>query len=240
MRYIRCMFTILLLLTILTNEGVKVSAVNTGFSTESMPENEMSSFLKNTIVSILNTEPERKPIDCFDINENGVIAIGSSDFENKTICIYSNNGQFLFGYRFKCNGEFGVEFAKNDLVIYFVRSNVAMAVNHMGEVVEIQEIQNTPENNSYWNNHVLSNSRKIGDTEYSLKNNFGILNVFASSYSQLIVREANGEERILYDVNSSYFSRLLFMFICVLLIICLVVTVIAREFVKLKRAKKLP
>ena len=167
MRYIRCMFTILLLLTILTNEGVKVSAVNTGFSTESMPENEMSSFLKNTIVSILNTEPERKPIDCFDINENGVIAIGSSDFENKTICIYSNNGQFLFGYRFKCNGEFGVEFAKNDLVIYFVRSNVAMAVNHMGEVVEIQEIQNTPENNSYWNNHVLSNSRKIGDTEYS-------------------------------------------------------------------------
>ena len=234
MRYIRCMFTILLLLTILTNEGVKVSAVNTASSTESMPENEMTSFLKNTIVPTLNTEPERKPIDCFDINENGVIAIGSSDFENKTICIYSNNGQFLFGYRFKCNGEFGVEFAKNDLVIYFVRSNVAMAVNHMGEVVEIQEIQNTPENNSYWNNHVLSNSRKIGDTEYSLKNNFGILNVFASSYSQLIVREANGEERILYDVNSAQLFNMLFMFICVLLTVCLAVAVLVRQFVKLK------
>ena len=130
--------------------------------------------------------------------------------------------------------EFGVEFAKNDLVIYFVRSNVAMAVNHMGEVVEIQEIQNTPENNSYWNNHVLSNSRKIGDTEYSLKNNFGIFNVFASSYSQLIVREANGEERILYDVNSAQLFNMLFMFICVLLTVCLAVAVLVRQFVKLK------
>lgn len=240
MKCFRCLFMALLLLAIAANIGVKASAANTGFSTESLPEDEMASFLENTNVSILDTEPERKPIDCFDVNENGLIAIGCSDSENRTICIYSNNGQFLFGYRFKCNGEFGVEFAESDLAIYFVRSAVAMTVNHTGEVAEIRKIQNTIENNAYWNNHVFSNSRKIGDTEYSLKNNFGIFNVFASSYSQLIVREANGEERILYDVNSSYFSRLLFMFICVLLIICLAVTVIAREFVKLKRAKKLP
>lgn len=109
-----------------------------------------------------------------------------------------------------------------------------MAVNHMGEVLEIQEIQNTVENNAYWNSHVFSNSREIGDTEYSLKNNLGMFNVFASSYSQLIVREANGEERVLYDVNSAYFIKMLFMFIGVLLAICLAVAVIARQFVKLK------
>lgn len=234
MRYIRCAFMALLLFAILANTEVKVSAMSMGFTTESLPEDEVSSFLKNTNISVFHAEGERKSIDCFDVNENGAIAIGCSDFENKTICIYSNNGQFLFGYRFKCNGEFGVEFAKNDLVISFVRSNVAMAVNHMGEVVEIQKIQNTLENNSYWNNHVFSNSRKIGDSEYSLKNNLGIFNVFTSSYSQLIVREANGEERILYDVNSAQFLNILFMFIGVLLTICLAVAVLVRQFVKLK------
>lgn len=234
MRYIRCAFMALLLFAILANTEVKVSAMSMGFTTESLPEDEVSSFLKNTNISVFHAEGERKSIDCFDVNENGAIAIGCSDFENKTICIYSNNGQFLFGYRFKCNGEFGVEFAENDLVISFVRSNVAMAVNHMGEVVEIQKIQNTLENNSYWNNHVFSNSRKIGDSEYSLKNNLGIFNVFTSSYSQLIVREANGEERILYDVNSAQFLNILFMFIGVLLTICLAVAVLVRQFVKLK------
>ena len=234
MRYIRCAFMALLLFAILANTEVKVSAMSMGFTTESLPEDEVSSFLKNTNISVFHAEGERKSIDCFDVNENGAIAIGCSDFENKTICIYSNNGQFLFGYRFKCNGEFGVEFAENDLVISFVRSNVAMAVNHMGEVVEIQKIQNTLENNSYWNNHVFSNSRKIGDSEYSLKNNLGIFNVFTSSYSQLIVREANGEERIRYDVNSAQFLNILFMFIGVLLTICLAVAVLVRQFVKLK------
>lgn len=234
MRYFRRISIVLLLLAILANVGVKVSAANPGFSTESMPEDEISSFLKNTNVTILDSEPERKPIDCFAVNENGEIAIGCSDFENKTICIYSNRGQFQFGYSFRCNGDFGLEFAGSDLVIYFVRSNVAMAVNHMGEVLEIQEIQNTVENNAYWNSHVFSYSREIGDTEYSLKNNLGMFNVFASSYSQLIVREVNGEERILYDVNSAYFIKMLFMFIGVLLAICLAVAVIARQFVKLK------
>lgn len=236
MRYIRCIFTILLLLLLLTNGGVKVFAMNTGFSTESLSENDTGTFLKNVNISVLADEPQKKAIECFAVNENGVIAIGCSDSENKTVCIYTSDGDFQYGYSFECSGNFGIELDRNILIIYFVRSDVAVAVNPVGEVESILKIQNTPENNSYWNNCVFLTRRKIGGTEYTLKNDMGVFNLFASSYSQLITTNANGEESIIYDVSSTQCSNMIAVFIGVLLFICLVVAVVIWQFIKLKRS----
>ena len=87
MKYIQCIFTIILVLLLLFNGGVDILAVDMGFSTESMSEDEIETFLKNVNISILENEPSKKAIDCFDVNENGEIAIGSSDFENQTVFI---------------------------------------------------------------------------------------------------------------------------------------------------------
>ena len=154
-------------------------------STESMSEDEIETFLKNVNISILENEPSKKAIDCFDVNENGEIAIGSSDFENQTVCVYTNDGNFIFGYNFECTGNFGIELDKNVINLYFVRSDVAVTINPTGEIERVCRIQNTAENNSYWNNCVFATKRRIGDTEYTLKNDMKIFNVFASSYSQL-------------------------------------------------------
>lgn len=235
MKYIRCVFTILLILLLLANGGLEVLAMNTGFSTESLSEDDIDTFLKNVNISMLEDEPQKKTIECFDVNENGAIAVGFSGSENKTVCIYTSDGNYQYGYSFECYGSFGVELDKNILLIYFVRSDVAIAVNPMGEVEDILKIQNTIENTSYWNNCVFSTRRKIGDTEYILKNDLGVFNLFASSYSQLIVINTNGEESIVYDVTSDHFFNMVTISIGALVLVCLAVAVVIGKFIKLKR-----
>lgn len=235
MQCARYMFTILLLLLLLVNWGVEVLAMNTGFSTESLPKDDLNKFINNINIAMLSDEPQKKAIECFDVNENGMVAIGCSDFEIKTVCIYTSDGDFQYGYSFECSGNFGVELVNSILYIYFVRSDVAIAVNPRGEVESILKIQNTSENNAYWNNCVFSNRRKIGDTEYTISNDMGIFNVFASSYSQLIVTNRNGEESIIYDVSSAQFSSMVVAFVGVVAFACLVLVVVIWQFVKLRR-----
>ena len=234
MRYIRNIFVILLLLFLLINWGVGVLAANTGFSTEPLTEHDIDTFLKNINLSMLESEPTKEAIECFDVNEDGFIAIGCSTYKNKTVCIYTSDGEFQYGYSFECSGSFGVELDKSVLNIYFVRSDVAISVNPDGEIEEILKIQNTSENNSYWQNVLYSTKRKIGDTEYIIKNDMGIFNVFASSHSQLISTNKNGESRIIYDVNSAQFSKTLVVFIGVLVFVCIVVATIFGSLIKLK------
>lgn len=235
MKFIRCVLMLLLLLFLLFIGKVDVLAMNTGFSTEFLPEDDINQLLKNINISVLAEEPPKKSIDCFSVNEDGVIAIGSSSFENKTVCIYTSDGVFQYGYSFKCSGDFGIELDKSVLNIYLVRSDIAIAVNSVGEVDTILKIQNTSANNSYWNNCVFSSRQKIGDTEYFLKNDMGVLNLFASSYSQLIKINEHTEETIIYDVNSAQLSNMLIVAVVTIIFICLVVAVVIWEFVKLRR-----
>ncbi len=91
------------------------------------------------------------------------------------------------------------------------------------------------QNNSYWNDSVFSTIRKVGDVEYRLKNDMGILNILASSYSQLIVVNSAGEGTILYDVNSSQLAKI--ATVCVLVVGAFLIAVLAItwQFIKLKR-----
>lgn len=235
MKRIQYIFTTILLLILLFIGETEASAVNTFFPTQSLPENDRKTLLENVNISMLADEPPQKAIKCFSVNEDGLIAIGCGNSENKTVCIYTNDGVFKYGYSFKCSGSFGIELDKSVLNIYLVRSDVAIAVNSTGEVEGVLKIQNTSENNAYWNNCVFSTKREIGDTEYFLKNDMGIFNLFASSYSQLIVTNKNGEESIIYDVNSTHFSNVALAVAVVTMFICLAGAVVIWHFIKLKR-----
>ena len=238
MRYILCVPVIVLLLFLLIGGGAEVLAMNTGFSTEPLSEDDIDTFLKNVNISVIEEEPKKRAIDCFAVNDDGIIAIGCSDSENKTVCIYTSEGEFQYGYRFECSGNFGVGFDKSILNIYFVRSDVAVAVNPDGGVKSIHKIKNTPENNVYWNNYVFLTRQKIRDVEYVLKNDIGVFNLFASSYSQLIITDESGKENIIYDVSSEQFLNMLVAFIGALVFMCLVASVVIREVIKLKRGNR--
>lgn len=234
MRYIRHALLFILLLFIIFDAEIGALAMNTGFSTEILSEYDINIFLNNVSMSVLKDEPPKKAIECFAVNKDGLIAVGCSEAENKTICIYTRNGEFQCGYRFKCDGRFGVEFDDNVLIICFVRSDVMISVDSDGKVQNILKIQNTSANDAYWNNCIFLNKRKIGGVEYTLRNNMGIFNVFSSSYSQLIITNEVGEKSIIYDVNSLQFLNMILVFIGIIFFVSLCVIIVIRQFIKLK------
>ncbi len=237
MRYVKYCLTMLLLIFLL-NKNMLVSAKDAGFTMEEFVEDEHSTFLSKFHISLLNVEPPKRPIDCFDVNEKGMIAVGfdaSFSSKKRTICIYSSDGIFQYGYQFDDYGIFGVEWDEDRLIIYLVRSNIAVVVNKEGVVEEFAEIKNTAENHSYWRKSVFLTKRVVGDTEYALKNEMGIFNLFASGYSQMIVTNAEGKARVIFDVNAAYFTNMVAVFVGVLIFGGIVVFGVVREFMKQKR-----
>ena len=235
MKHIRRISTIILLLLLLITGAVQASAMQTGFSTESMPQEDIDSFLQNVNVTKLAKEPSKAAIKCFDVNERGEIAVGCGKGEIKTVCIYNSTGDYLYGYSFSCTGSFGVELNGNILNIYFVRSDVAVAVDPEGEVKSVLEIQDTTENNKYWNHTLHATTRKAGDAQYTIRNDMGFFNLFASSCSQLVVTDKDGNTTIIYDVNKEQLSNTVASFVVIVLFICCVIVIVVWEFVKLRR-----
>ena len=83
------------LLIVISTNAIKVNAMNTGFFTEDLSDETKSTFVASINVSPLSAEPEKRGVLCFDVNEQGLIAIvqtGSQDKENR---VYTAQGAFL-------------------------------------------------------------------------------------------------------------------------------------------------
>ncbi|MBO5463245.1 MAG: hypothetical protein J6A49_08025 [Clostridia bacterium] len=217
---------------VLFTNVMKVNAVNTGFKTNQFTSEEKNIFISNINLLTIDEEPVKKTITCFDVNSDQLIAIGQNTSDRKTICIYSNEGVFQYGYTFNCSGDFGVEWDEENLNIYFVRSSVIVSVTPRGEVLDVLEIKNTIENNSYVNHFIHYTKRTIGDAEYFIGNDLGILNLFASSYSQMIVKDSTGIESVIYDVGSTQLTNIIVTigFVCVFVFVA--IAFVARQFIR--------
>ena len=239
MRFFKYIISFLCLLSLLIFGGVVALAMDTELTTEELPEDRINTILESVNIRTLSSEPSKSAIDCFDVNENGLIAVGCSIANNKTVCIYTSDGVYQCGFVFTTLGDFYVELIENVLNIYLVRGDTAISINFSGEIESVREIQNTSANNFYQMYILGSTSRKIGDAEYIIRNDMGIFNIFASSYSQLTVKSNNGDERIIYDVNS---TQLVFMIISVLgiaIFISVIVICVIRQSKKYRRNARL-
>lgn len=230
---IRCiyMFWVILLFGCICVKNTRVYAMDIKeFATEEMSITDSELFLDNVNLNLLNIEPSKRPIRCFDVNEHGMLAIGTEEGSNKTIAIYSDTGIFQYGYRFYTDGSFDVELSNEELKIYFVRSDVAVSMNFSGEIQYVSRICDTSENNTYWNQYVRARSRSVGEYQYVLKNDIGILGIFTSTYSQIYRIDRSGNEQLIYNVNLSQFISVLTMFLGILFFICIVAVIIIKEF----------
>ena len=221
MKHIRLLLSILSIILIITATNLNVFAVNSGFVTNPYPEENKNRFIENINLSLLKEEPEKKPIECFDVNKDGLIAIATCITRDKYVCVYSSDGDFLYGYSLSAYGSIGLEWNGSSLNIYFVRSDIIVNVDKNGDVLDIAQVENTSENNSYINHFINYPKRTIGNVKYAIKNDMGILNLLATSYSQLVMIDAEGKETILYDVASSQIASILTVTFCVLVFLAL-------------------
>ena len=225
----RCL-SVLLLVLFMTTLFPTVSAMNSGFSTQPLTDRETNLFISNIDLSLLTEEPSRNPIECFDVSTDQKIAIGQNDSNKKIVCVYSNNGVFQYGYKFNCSGSFGIEWDNQNLNIYFFRSDAIMSVAPDGAVLDVRMVENTINNNDYRNAFIHATQRSVGDKTYVIRNDMGVLNHLASSYSQLVASDSTGET-ILYDVGSAQLVRHLAGLAGSLIAVLLAAIIIKRRFI---------
>ena len=231
------LFLIFMIVLVLCSNIIVVNAVNTGFSTEKLTKEEQTTFESNVMITLLTEEPDKRSILCFDVNENGLIAIGQKGDYGEQICVYSSVGEFIYGYSFETSGSFGVEWDNERINIYFARSGIIISVDSQGKILGFAKVQTTNENNRYVSELLYSNERCVGDSIYSIRNDMGLFNLVAMSYSQIVITDANGSENIIYDVNSNQILKTVAFCIIVIAIIIIAVVCIAREFIKLSKSK---
>ncbi len=223
------------LLIVFFTSVIEVEAMNTGFSTEELSEETKTSFVSNINISPLKAEPVKRGVLCFDVNEQGMIAVGQKGSQGKEICVYTPQGEFLYGYAFNCSQSFGVEWDKQHINIYFVRSDVIISLDSDGNILDIKASQDTIDNNTYRNSLLYSTNRTVGDTTYLIRNDMGMFNWLASSYSQIITIDAMGTECIIYDVNSMQLANMIVTISIVCVFVFVAIAVIAWQFIKLRR-----
>ncbi len=232
------LFAIFLIAIFILSKPQNACAMNTGFETEEMSQDKQDKFLDDINITFQQHIPEMKEIEYFDVNEDGLIAMCSKEWDKAIVSVYDSNGEFKYAYCLNSNGDIGVEWDKNDLIIYFVRSDVALLVSSSGECKELLKIKNTTENNSYWYDFVYAKKRSVGGRQYEMKNDMGILNILATSYSQLVIIDENGETKIVYDVNDDKLINIIVVLMISFVIITIIAVVLIKTFYKTQKEYK--
>lgn len=91
------------------------------------------------------------------------------------------------------------------------------------------------DNNTY-SNKLKHSTRSIGDTTYLVRNDMGIFNLIALSYSQVVTIDSTGAEHIIYDMNSEQLFITISLFIIILGGVSGVIAVLARQCSKLMQS----
>lgn len=192
------------------------TTIHTGFETGILTSSEEKEILSNFEINKITEEGNKKAIECFDVNEKGNIAVGSSDFFKGIIKIYSEDGVFQYGFEFEISGKFGLEWDKDNLLIYIVRGNTVISIDSEGNVVAVDKIADTINNQLYWKNTVYATKRTNNNKTYEIRNDMGPLNIFSFNYSQLLITDQNGDTKIIYDINSSQIIKYIII-ICIII-----------------------
>jgi len=216
----------LLLFQMLFFFRLDILAITNELETESFNQSREDEVLSYTKISLLTEEAEKWPIECFDVSENGMIVLGLSDtrFHSSHNClyVYSSDGVFQYGYSFEDDGSFYVEWNQDNIEIYLARSDIIVILNPKEQTQSAVQIKDVTESSHYINQVLRLRERQVGDTKYIIQNDMGVLNLIASSYSQMLV--VNGEETIMiYDVNSNAITRVIIKIVTVCLMVCVVI-----------------
>lgn len=207
--------------------------------TEEMPKDEQESVIEGACINVFDTEPEKRKILCFDVNESGLIALGTETENNKSICVYTENMVFLYRINFICNGAFSFEWHGDDIEIYFVRSHDAIIVDSDGNIKSVRSYTDDIENNDYFNNVLKVTERNINGKKYSLKNYSVSFTILEPNSFPILSVTKPGEEEILYDVSDEYFVTDTLQSIFDIFVVAFALTLLSVSVVKfIKKNKK--
>ncbi len=147
-------------------------------------------------------EPSGENIYFIDVNDQGEII--ASFYRGKKIGIYNKDGEYQYGYSLHSNGYFAAKWVDDfgTLMIYILRSDRMVILDADGNCLEMAKGIDVDANSDFWDQMLAKGVDQINDTIYYLKNE-NLISALGGGYSQLIRRDADGTEHILYDAGKS-------------------------------------
>lgn len=186
------------------NFTIPVSAVEYDIPVEVASPEEMQELWNLYQITKLTEAPSGENVYFMDVNQNGEIV--ASFYRGKKIGIYSEDGQFLYGYSLSCNGYFAAKWVDDfgTLMIYILRSDRMVILDADGNCLEMAKGIDVDANSDFWDQMLAKGVDQINDTIYYMKNE-NLISALGGGYSKLIRRNADGTEQVLYDAGESNF-----------------------------------
>ena len=207
MKCLLCLVAILLTITPMICKGEVLM----------MSEEEQLSFLNKVQIRKWIGDDSIHSITCFDVNERGDIVIGINEANGRSlVSIYNNTGHWLWGYSFKSNGKYYLEWdSKETINIYWVRSSVKGTFDSQANCLALNEYKPDSSMNDRFLN-LGSCERVVDNTRYYLTANLGCLSPLAFTYSRVVCITPEDQEIVIVDMKGSNIGGAIFL--CVLIV----------------------
>lgn len=185
-----------------------IRALDVSVLREAAPHEDASGFLSRASFVRYPKDYAGRPVSCFDVSEDGQrIALGFSLPDGlRYAAVLDAEGAFLYGYSFRCTGDFQLDWTADGLGIYWVRSGVFAVFDDAGDCLAMVE----PDSNSASSRYLRaldSPIRTLADgSQLRLRN---ADESAASTYAQLIRIAPDGTETALYGEPGGVGSALL-------------------------------
>lgn len=112
-------------------------------------------------------EPFRNTIMCFDVNENGMVAVLHPIFFGRSrVCIFSSDGTFQRAFSFRNEGAAALRWKGDNLQVFCLRS-VAFTFDMDANILEACQIIKGEAWSDFYNG-LFSEEKTVGDVTYKL------------------------------------------------------------------------
>lgn len=192
------------------------ATTNYEFETTDLSENEVNQIWQNINLrkssDLKSLDSIELPIVSFDVSKDGIILLGFK--ENKIAISNSNNVLTLF--EFDNDGSFYVQWNDGNILLMLVRGSIVIEFSQDGQLINMVKTDDSSVKTIPMESNSKRKSVNIGQASYYVKNDMGIFNFLASSYSQLITEDSQGNQTILYDVNNTQMTKTIVAFLLLL------------------------
>ena len=185
------------------------SALKTTLAIREITGEKRETITENIQVTLLTFEDEveRFPIVCFDVRDDGMIAIGTKKHLTSDCVIYVyKDDVFQYGYSLDLDSSFAIKWTDDLLHVRSNRGSFIFSLDPNGQVVKMWDDKRAEVNFDRW-------EKVVGEQTYFMRNDFendlfNVMGFIGTAYAQFCVTNAAGETIVLYDVSARMLPRM--------------------------------
>jgi len=206
---------------------------------DEIASNEISNIFQRMELKSIEESKGTAGFSCFAVNENGDYALGYDIGSNDIIQVYNAENSYLYGFSCIDNGAFELSWHDDGLIIYRVRSDLAVWIDEEGNCLGMKIVQNTTENDEYMRKVICANKKVVNGVTYLAEHwLYNHESLYWGQYSRLVKIE-DEERSILFDVSELYTKRFVAT-AAVVITVYIMICILLVAKVKHRRTKSMP